>query len=134
MCASCRETILRYRDSCSYLRSLVSGARSRSKRKGLPYDLDGDWAVEEFRKNSGLCSATGIPLTIPKRRRKKGTKTVPIHSPSIDRIDSNLGYLRSNCRIVSLCFNSMKGPFYDEALYTLCLAFIATYENKIRNS
>ena len=130
MCASCRHSLLRYRNIESYLKALVSGARSRSKHKGLVFDLDAEWAIDRFRRNKGLCEATGIPLEIPKRSRTKRQKSVLIHSPSIDRINSNLGYLKVNCRIVSLSFNGMKGPYSDDDLFGLCSAFIEVYKRK----
>lgn len=64
----------------------------------------------------GVCEVTGIPFDFDK---PKTTCKNPF-SPSIDRINPNLGYCKSNVRIVIWQFNLMKGEMTDADLFKLC--------------
>lgn len=71
-------------------------------RRGLNTEncVDLEW-VEE-RLSRGLCELSGLPLEFG--RGKRGP-----YSPSIDRIDSALGYSKDNCRIVLWSLNAAFG-------------------------
>lgn len=81
----------------------LTGARARAAKKGIGFDLDIDWLLQRAEANSFCCELTGIPFF-------SGQFGIPVHrafSPSIDRIDNSLGYLKSNVRIVLLAVNVM---------------------------
>ena len=55
-------------------------------------------------------------------RQKRGA-----YSPSVDRIDNNVGYKDSNVRIVSWQYNLAKGKFSDRDLNSLAVAITASH-------
>ena len=63
------------------------------------------------------CPVLGIPLVLHKGEGK-GPK---YDSPSVDRIDSNLGYVKGNVRVISWRANTLK----SNANYTEILALYA---------
>lgn len=73
-----------------------------------PVDLDFIVSRLEF----GKCEVTGIRFELDNRF---STCKNPL-SPSIDRMDSNVGYSKSNTRIVLWQYNLMKGELTDSEL------------------
>lgn len=113
--ASRKKTSAAYYESVKGRAStLVNGAKRRSLEKGIDCDLDFDFVHEKLLH--GKCEVTGIEFDF-----KKPTSSVKnAYSPSIDRIDSSLGYTKQNCRIVIWQFNMMKGELSDVELINLC--------------
>jgi len=83
------------------LNRLLNYARRRSKEFNLTYnDL-----FEIWDKQGGKCAYIGNQLILP---NSKGSKADPRVLASVDRINSNLGYIKNNVQIVSVCINYMK--------------------------
>jgi hypothetical protein len=76
--------------------SLVQGARSNAKRRGIPFTLTRDDIVVPE-----VCPVLGIPL-------RKARGRMDENSPSIDRLDSSLGYHPGNIRVISWKANRLK--------------------------
>ena len=75
---------------------LLHSAKARAKKKGWEFNLgESDITIPEF------CPVLGIKLT----RRMDGDKN---SSPSLDRIDSNLGYVKGNVQVISWRANNLK--------------------------
>lgn len=71
-------------------------ARNRSVSKGITFDLEiADCLVPE------LCPVLGIPLVI-------GIGHAKDNSPSLDRINPSLGYIKGNVRVISHKANTIK--------------------------
>jgi hypothetical protein len=87
--------------------SLIVGARSNAKRRGIPFTIDRDDIVVP-----DVCPVLGIPL-------RKAVKRMDDNSPSIDRIDSSLGYVQGNIRIISWKANRLKSNATLEDLEAL---------------
>lgn len=71
--------------------------RSRSKKKGLPYDLDSAWysaAIAEAKVKWPKLTIHGVGISF--------------WSACVDRIDPCLGYVKSNCRILPHALNVAK--------------------------
>lgn len=79
-----------------YLENLVSSAKYRAKRDGVPFNIT---AKDLFIPKN--CPILGIPL-FP-RKGHPGP-----NSPSIDKKIPNLGYVKGNCWIISHKANAMK--------------------------
>lgn len=85
-------------------RRLLSGARSRARAKGLPFNLTvADIDIPD------RCPALGIPLVV-------GQSAPTDASPSLDRIIPGLGYTRDNVLVVSQRANRAKS---DLAIHEL---------------
>jgi len=76
--------------------SLLHAAKARSKRLGVPFDLqESDVVVPE------ICPVLGIPLIV------NDGKCGP-NSPTLDRVIGALGYVRGNVVVVSFKANTIK--------------------------
>jgi hypothetical protein len=82
-------------------RFLLSRAKSRAKKKGLEFNIDKSDIDVPI-----ICPILGIPII---KEYKKGTKGGPSpNSPSLDRVDNSLGYVKGNVRVISHKANTMK--------------------------
>jgi len=101
--AYCRKTREKHLSS-----ALILGARCRSRKKNLPYDLDEYRDQVKQRVEKMKCELTGIQL------ERAATKTW--NSVSLDRIVPSLGYTYKNIRIVSYAVNCALGTWGEENL------------------
>lgn len=79
------------------LKSLLSVARHRAKRKGMEFTL----TPEDFMPVPELCPVLGIPM-------RQGMGSRDPNARSIDRLDSRKGYTPDNVRLISLRANHLK--------------------------
>lgn len=94
-----------YRTERGRLTALVTGARLRCRKNGLPFDLSPDDLVVP-----AVCPLLSIPIELHVEGR-----TSP-NSPSLDRIVPELGYVRGNVRVISYKANTMKSNATKEML------------------
>jgi hypothetical protein len=90
--------------------ALLAGAKARSKKDGITFDLTAAWAKSVW---TGRCSLTGISF---KTEYRSGPS---MFSPSIDKIEPMLGYVQSNCRFVLWAVNAMKNTGTDDDMYLI---------------
>lgn len=77
-------------------RRILQGARRRAEKYGLPFDL-----TEEDIEIPDVCPALGIPLI-------QATGRATDNSPSLDRIEPEKGYIKTNVRVISNRANVLK--------------------------
>ncbi len=97
-----------------YFSTLMHRVRRRSRYKGMSYDIDKDYLVEIYKKQKGICAVSDTPMTMT---RGKGDI---YENMSIDRIDSAIGYIRGNVRLVCRAVNTMKADMTDEQTVIWC--------------
>lgn len=85
---------------------LYYGCKSRSKLKGIPFDLDITY-IQELLDNTPECPLLKVPFT-------EGSYT-----QSLDKIIPELGYTKGNVWIVSYRANSIKNDASLEELRTI---------------
>jgi hypothetical protein len=86
-----------------------------SKRKlNLGFDLDCEYLNNIYEKQKGLCALTGVEMTY-----KAGNGRVYTNI-SIDRIDSNKGYIKNNVQFVCDIVNVMKSNLTLDEFYFWC--------------
>lgn len=74
-------------------------AKTRAKKKDIPFNLElSDISIPEY------CPILGLRLATGPSGRKWGSD----NSPSIDRIDPDLGYVKGNIQIISWRANTLK--------------------------
>lgn len=112
----------RQRELRSRGQKLLYNSRYRAKKAGLPHDLDLDWIMEKL--EGGKCALTGLPLSYD---RPKYARRSP-WSPSLDRIDSNLGYTRDNVQIVCTAVNTLKSAATLNDLLLLSTALLRKHD------
>lgn len=76
---------------------LLRLAKQRAKRDGISFEL-----MEEDIKIPVFCPVLGTPIVVG------GTKEHHGDSPSIDRLVPELGYIKSNIRVISFRANMLK--------------------------
>jgi hypothetical protein len=113
-------------DINNLLSKRYAGLVSRAKEKGLLVDFDKDFLHYLWEKQKGLCAITGIEMTTLVFKGRTLTNV------SIDRIDSNKGYLKNNTQLVCMVINQMKSNLTQEELLFFCNKIIK-YEKKNNN-
>lgn len=84
------------------IRQILSVAKHRAEKKGIPFDLEPqDIAIPE------RCPVLGITLSFSKVETRHS-------SPSIDRIKPELGYTKGNVVVVSWLANDIRRNFEPE--------------------
>lgn len=96
---------------------LLRASRSTAKTRKYEHDLTLEFI--EGLLVPMTCSATGLKLEWTGPTRPENPM-----APSLDRIDSTKGYLRSNVRVVCWIFNQMKSKYTDEEFARIARAFV----------
>jgi hypothetical protein len=73
--------------------------QGRAREQGLEFNLTREDIREMFKVK--VCPILGIPLFTSKNTHSH-------NSPSVDRIQNHLGYVKGNCRLISNRANSLK--------------------------
>lgn len=110
-CKECHKSVAKSARAKPRIRAslLVGGARHRAQAKGLPFELDNEWALE--RLLAGVCEVTGKEFCLKPPARGASRN---LWSPSIDRVDSSLGYTRENSQMVVTGYNLLKGDCSED--------------------
>lgn len=96
----------------SSIKQSFRAAKHRSSIKGHAFDLDIEYVLALPR----VCAVSGLAF-----RREEGD-CARMFSPSLDRIDPSLGYVRGNVRLMLHGLNALKGKETDELLIEVCKA------------
>jgi len=105
----------------NYAKRLIVSSKRSAKTKGFQHNLSE--AHLNTQLATGKCQVTGLPVASNiGTGQKRGA-----YSPSLDRIDNNVGYIDSNVRIVSWQYNLAKGKFSDRDLNALAVAICASH-------
>lgn len=98
---------------------IIVAIKASAKSKGLDFNVSDLWV--RARLNRGICEVSGLPI-----RSKAGSKSGArdFYSPSVDRIDNNLGYEESNLRMVCWGLNLSKNKYADRDVNALALTMI----------
>lgn len=83
---------------------MYNSAKARAKSKGLPFDLEKHDIIIP-----AICPYLGIPII-------SSEKKVTANSPSLDRIKTELGYVKGNVEVISHMANRMKQDVSPEML------------------
>ena len=97
---------------------LISNARTRSRRRGIGFDLDGMEMEIQQRIDAGVCEITGTPFDLSPGRK--------FNSPSIDRINPKFGYTPENIRIVCHAMNAAMGDWGEDPVKTMLISWLKT--------
>lgn len=99
-CNTCRANKLNSQSWSKYF-------AARLNRAAHVVAIDGDYCVDLLIAQQGRCALSGVLLTRNIRDMRKA---------SIDRIDSSVGYVKGNVRIVAWAANRIKQNMSDEEL------------------
>jgi len=101
-------------DELSPFRETLKRCRSRDKE----VSIDLDYLKEVWELQKGLCPYLKVPLVLPTTSKSHDTSN-PNRIASLDRIDSNLGYVPGNVQFISMTLNYAKNKFDDEVINDL---------------
>lgn len=93
---------------------IKSGVKTRAKRSRLEVNITKEYVNELYKNQNGKCKLSGIEITLPKTWRDR------TYSASLDRIDSEKGYIIGNVQWVHKHINVMKNTFPEEMFIFLC--------------
>lgn len=94
------------------------------KRRNHEFNLDLDYLRELWNNQNGVCPYTKIKLTLNTHRKQNKDFR---YSASLDRIDSNKGYIKGNVQFISTAINYMKSTMSDEE----CKEFLLEIKNNL---
>jgi hypothetical protein len=100
-------------DELSPFRGIIKSAKHTCQQRGKDINITAQDIKELWEFQGGKCSYTGIPMLLAPTLSKK--KWTPI-TVSLDRIDSNLGYLKGNLELVCLSVNLAKNGFTKDQM------------------
>jgi uncharacterized protein YacL (UPF0231 family) len=120
----------RYYNNDKFFSVMANYLKQSAKRRNLPYDLDQVFLRELYFKQNERCALTGIEFNFIKIVSSYRRPFLP----SIDRIDSNLGYIKNNVRLVCTIVNLALNDFGDEAFDKICRAYVKLNDEQIKNS
>jgi hypothetical protein len=105
----------RYRSNVEHkVKLLLKGAKRRAEAREFEYELDWDWVHSQLDKQKYKCALTGISFEWKDK----------FYGPSIDRIDSSVGYTKRNTRIVLVCVNVMLSDWGEHVLRRVSRAYV----------
>ena len=108
-------------------RSIVSSAKNRSEKLGIPFNLDQYIDAIQKRIDAGHCELSGVKFNTELNRGK--TRINP-NAPSIDRIDPKQGYVYSNIRIIVFALNLMFLNWGHEEAFKIAEGWVDRTRNK----
>tara|TARA_B100001996_G_scaffold340442_1_gene293957 strand:- start:396 stop:845 length:450 start_codon:yes stop_codon:yes gene_type:complete len=112
-CRDCKNIQLRERYSKtveSFLRRKLSHSR---RSKGVHVDII--YLLKLYKKQKGLCALTKRPMTRILGKNKKSNTNI-----SIDRINSDKGYMKRNIQLVCADVNIAKSDLKQREFLELC--------------
>jgi hypothetical protein len=115
----------RLRDDFSKFREHMRRIRNRNKN----YDIDVEYLKEVWDNQKGICPYTGVNMELKAYSKKINSLFVA----SIDRIDSNLGYVKGNIQWVCLPINYLKSTLTHNQVIDMC-KIIQSYFNSVSTS
>lgn len=84
--------------------------------RGIPFVITIDDIADMMEKQRGKCALTGWRINAPE------TSTLAEIDTSIDRIDSDFGYIRGNIQLVHKMVNMCKQRYSQDDFVNMCVA------------
>ncbi len=88
----------------------------RAKYRNQDVDITLDDLLEQWDNQAGVCPYSGVNLIHPIRMKDEGL----IYMASLDRVDSNIGYMKGNIQFISAVANMAKNNMTHEQMVEFC--------------
>jgi hypothetical protein len=108
-----------YYDAKNIAASLLRNVKRRAKTAKLECDLNKTFIEDLFQNQNNKCDLTKIDFILD----KSDTSRRPF-APSVDRINSKLGYTKDNVRLVCTVVNFALNEFGDQVFDKMCRAYV----------
>ena len=103
--------------------SFINRITSRSKKSNRKVEINAEDIYNLWIKQDKKCSLSGLPIDFINTNEgnlRQGSKYDLICTASLDRIDSNKGYIKNNIQLVHKDVNMMKKEYNQEYFIKLC--------------
>jgi len=87
---------------------LFTNIQRRCRDKNLELDFDKDHLIHLWNKQNERCYYTNVKMNLGEHKQKKDLYNLNFKNVSVDRIDSRLGYTKSNVVLCCWGVNNMK--------------------------
>ncbi len=93
----------------------VSSAERRARKLKLDFDLDAKFLWKLYEKQGRKCALSGVPISFSPTNKRREEGTI-----SLDRIESDKGYTRSNVQWLHKNVNLMKMYLSQKVFIDFC--------------
>ena len=111
-------------------RIMLSNSRGRARKQGLEHTLTMDDLREIANEGRYCCAVTGMLFS----NEKIGHSGTRPFFPSIDRIESQKGYVKGNCRLVIVLANYAMNSWGEEIFTKIAVAHLRKRGYAVRSS
>jgi hypothetical protein len=124
-CKRCANIQLKSKDivTGSYWHALIKSAKKRKKE----INISRQYAEQIFISQNGRCAITNLPINFPETTREKDRNS---GNASLDRINSEIGYVEGNIQWVHKVINKMKQNLPQEEFIKFCKLITKHQEEK----
>ena len=112
------------------LKSALVAARRRAKAKGVPFNLDVDFLLDLVERQEFRCALTGIEFFA----QIDNAASIDPCTPSIDRIEPQKGYVKSNVRVIIYAMNAMLLDWGEDVFIQIANSYLYTKRTKEQHS
>ena len=100
--------------SGSWWANFTRTAKSRTCVKKSKFEITIDYVWELYQQQDGKCALSGVPIAFSDTNYSNNT------TASLDRIDSNKGYIKGNVQWLHKDVNKMKSDMDQDSFLQLC--------------
>ncbi len=106
---------------------LISGSfmyriKRDAKRRGFLFEVDAKYLWNLFQNQNEICALSGVAIDLPSTREDERSYN---YTASVDRIDSNKGYVVGNIQWIHKEVNCMKWDKQDSDFIAWCEKIVA---------
>lgn len=106
--------------------------KRNAKNRNIDFKIDIEYAKYLFKQQSHKCAITGLPIYFVTSWQDQHTKIK--NTASLDRIDSNQGYIEGNVQWVHKDINRMKNDLNQDYFLHICKCVAENITEENRNS
>lgn len=99
----------------------------QAEKRGIPFEVDRDFCWELYLKQNGKCKLSGLDIIFSSNIRDQRSK----HTCSLDRINNELGYTKTNVQWVHKKVNIMKNIMSNDEFIKWCKIIYKTNDKDI---
>lgn len=107
-----------------FLKNLLQASKNRKRSKILERNIDFEYLLDLYLLQNGKCAISGINMTTI-----AGEGNVPTNI-SVDRINSDIGYIKGNIQLVCRIVNTMKTDLSMDSFIDWCNLIVKNNKNE----
>lgn len=96
--------------------SLYSDMKRKAAKRKIKFNVSVKYLWDLFEKQKGKCALSGVKIELPKGSSNHNRH----HTASLDRINSDKGYIKGNCQWLFKTVNIMKWHYPQKEFVQFC--------------